>query len=774
MSFEDAGETPAEKQTARSARSSASVLASALVALTVAPTLVLAQSDGDNTRDEDIEEVVVRGEKKSAYRVEDTSTAGIFDMALSDTPFNVGVITEEFIEDRQLFTLRDAVLSNASVTRTHSHSSTSAQFNIRGFGLNADRLGYLINGVPVAANDAPPAHVSALDRIEVLKGASTLYYGAGEPAGVINYVYKRPLAEARYSISTTVGEYSDYRAELDATGPLGSGELLYRFTLGWRDSESAVDFDYAKDLAPTFQLQWQPSDNTTLRFIGEYVDHESNPLSQDAIYLNGDYIDAPENTYYGFSTDYEEQESVGVQLHLDHVFSDTLKLRAQAGWKDGGRDAGNSGYMVPLPFVIPGINDPANGILARSAFDQRREAESQYLAAHLAWDTQTGGLDHEIVVGLNYSESEITNIGYFNSLIGVLPRLLGGDFSVLATLPPSANVFDPVTVAYDHQTNFGDSPPFYRDIWQYDNLGLNFQDAISIPDWNLQLLLGLRYTTSGAETILSVEEDGSPGPGFGPDTDESALIPRVGAVYDFNDDQSIYFSYGETFKPPFTNSLDRNGNPITEPETGVQYELGWRGSFFDESLSATMAIYDLTKENIVVATGVPNVSDVSGEQRSRGVELDLTGRINDYWDLYFSYAYTSTEVIDAGTSSQTEGDRFAGVPRHKAVLWNNFSLEWTGISGLSFGYGIDYMSEALAGALIDPLALTFGNVATPAQGAVHNANLTYVTDTDFGNLNLNLGFTNVTDRDYVLNTSNTLFARRGQPRTVLLTATVTF
>lgn len=750
------------------------LLLSTAAALALTPPTSTAQVEEDADSSDSIEEVVVRGEKESSYRVEDTSTAGLFDMALSDTPFNVGVITEEFIEDRQIFTLRDAVLSNASVTRTHSHSSTSSQFNIRGFGLNADRLGYLINGVPVAANDAPPAHISALERIEVLKGASTLYYGAGEPAGIINYVYKKPLDEARYSISTTIGEYSDYRAELDATGPLGSDQLLYRFTLGWRDSEGPVDFDYARDFAPTIQLQWQPSENTTLRFIGEYVEHESNPLSQDAIFLNGSYIDAPENTYYGFSTDYEEQESLGVQLHLDHVFSDTLKLRAQLGWKDGGRDAGNSGYMVPLPFVIPGINDPANGILARSAFDQRREAESQYFAAHLAWDTEFAGLNHDIVVGLNYSENEITNIGYFNSLIGVLPALLGGDFSVLATLPPSANVFDPVTVSYNHLTNFGDSPPFYRDIWQYDNLGLNFQDAIEIPDWNLQLLLGLRYTTSGAETILSVREDGSLGPGFGPDTDESALIPRVGAVYDFSDTQSIYVSYGETFQPPFTNSLDRNGNPITEPEIGVQYELGWRGSFFNDSLATTLAVYDLTKENIIVATGVPNVSDVAGEQRSQGIELDLTGRVNDYWDLYFSYAYTSTEVVDAGSSSQTEGDRFPGVPRHKAVLWSNFSLDWTGITGLTFGYGVDYMSEALAGALVDPIALTFGNVVTPAQGVVHNANIGYVTDTDFGNLNLNLGFTNVTDRDYVLNTSNTLFARRGQPRTVLLTATMTF
>ncbi|MEM6710213.1 MAG: TonB-dependent receptor plug domain-containing protein [Pseudomonadota bacterium] len=168
--------------------------------------------------DQQVEELVVEGTRLSSYRVEDTSTAGIFDMPIEETPFNIGVITEEFIKERQIFTLREAVLSNAAVKRTHSHSSTTASFNIRGFNLNADRLGYLINGVPVASFDAPPAHVSALERIEVLKGAAALYYGAGEPAGVINYVYKRPQADRatrcpRPSVSsTTIGPSSTQRA----------------------------------------------------------------------------------------------------------------------------------------------------------------------------------------------------------------------------------------------------------------------------------------------------------------------------------------------------------------------------------------------------------------------------------------------------------------------------------------------------------------------------------------------------------------------------------
>ena len=730
----------------------------------------------------DIEEVVVIGFQTSAFRREETSTAGIFDMALEDTPFNVGVITEALIEDRQIFTLRDAVLSNASVTRQHTHSSTSVNYNIRGFGLDLDRLGFLVNGVPVAATDAPPAHVSSLDRIEVLKGASTLYYGAGEPAGVVNYVYKTPQEEAQYAISATVGQFSDYRAELDATGPVGSSDLLYRFTVGWRDSESVVDNDFLKDFAPTLQLQWSPSDATTLRFIGEYVEHESNPIVQDAFYFDGDYLDLPKSDYYGFSTDYEDQESIGLQLHLDHEFNSDLKLRAQAGYQDGGREAGNSGYMTPLPFVIDGFNDPANGLLARSAFDQQREAETQYLAAHIAWNTQTAGLTHEIVIGANYAESEIKNVGSFNSALQAIPSILAGDLSILETVPPSVNIFDPEPVlAYDHRTNFDDSPPFYRDLWQYGNLGLNLQDAIKIPEWNLQFLLGLRYSYADFNPILSLQEDGSPGVGIGAReanvTSDDEWIPRVGVIYDVGDNHSVYASYGESWLPPFGTDLDINREPIAEPEIGVMYEMGWRASFFENKLTSTVAVYELTKENIVVPTFDPEVSELSGERRSRGVEIDLTGRFSNFWDIYVSYAYTDTEIIEAGPINQageSAGDPFPGIPEHKLVLWNTVSLDWTGVSGFSIGYGFDYMSETSASALVDAATLQFGPVDTPAQGVVHNANLNYETDLAFGKLNFNLGVTNLTDKAYVLNTVNTLFARRAPRRQVLLTTQLSF
>ncbi|MEM1434817.1 MAG: TonB-dependent receptor [Pseudomonadota bacterium] len=720
-----------------------------------------------------LEEMVVREARLSAYRVEDASSGTLFSLPVDETPFNIGIVTEALIDELQLDTLEEAVLTNASVNRSHLHTSTVPGYFIRGFSLDPDRLGFLVNGVPVTSGDTPPAHTSALSRIEILKGTSALYYGAGEPAGVINYVYKEPEETARYRLQTTIGQFDEYRAELDATGSLGSNRLLYRFTLGWEDSKGVIDYDYSRDFAPTLQLLWKPTDATSVRLIAEYVEHEGNPVIANAVFLDGRYLIGPEEQYLGLTTDYENSDSEGVQLHVDHEFTETLKLKAQIGYKEGGRETGNSGYLAFLPLTIPGIVDREAGLAMRSAFDQNRSAESEYAAAHLAWDRNLFGSSHQFVVGLNYSRSEVTNVAFFNSVTTLLPELFSGNFAALSALPPSVNVFDPVAVPYDHRTNFGDSPPFSRDTFAYDNFGLNLQDAIDIPSMNLHVLIGLRYARSGFEDLVSLDTEGNPSFFDVGDEDQDAWVPRAGIVYDINDDHNVFFSYGESFNPPFSSSLDLEGNFITEPETGEQYELGWRGKFFGGRLSSTISLYELTKQNIIVPTGVPNVSSVAGEQRSRGAELDLSGKPTDGWDLYFSYAYTDTEVIEAGTSAQSPGDPLPGVPDNKLVFWNNFSLGWTGIDGLRFGYGLEYVSGSLA-ATVDFSTLSFGEAVVPSQGTVHNANLSYSRTTSLGELFLNLGVKNLTDRVYVLNTSNTIAAKRGQPRTVLLTASMAF
>lgn len=740
-----------------------------------------------------LEEVeLTAGREVFTFAETNASTATMIDLSLEETPFNIGVVNEALIDDLQIDRLEDAILLNASVVRSHSHSSNATQYIIRGFSLQTDRAGYLVNGVPVSSFDAPPAHTSALERIEVLKGAASLFYGAGEPAGVINFVYKDPLPEEQYSIKTTVGSYDKYSAEFDATGPI-TENFFYRFTLGVQDSKGVVDYDYSKDFAPTLQFQWNPFEKTSIRLIAERVEHEGNPISSNVFYLNDDWLELSKSTYYGFSTDFEEQESDGIQLMLEQEITDDLKFVAQGGYKKGNREAGNSGYLIappglaiPGPFLpIPGlqpVTDFDNGISSRSAFDQQRGSETSYAGGHFIWEKELAGMEHQLLIGANYSKTKIKNQGYFNSIAGPVPVLLNpfstpaeqaAAFAQLFALPPAVNIFDPDNPAYDHLTNYEDSPPFTQTKLEYEEFGINLQDAINIPELNLSILAGLRYSESKSSQSESFGQDGAAGV-IRDDVSESAWVPRIGGVYGITDDHSIYASYAQSYLPQGGLAIDRNDNLITEPEEGTQYELGLRSSWFDGKLSSTIAIYDLTKENILGQDPIdPDASVLVGEVRSRGLEVDVTGQINDFWNIYLSYAYTDTEVIDAGTGTQGPGDRFLGVPYNKLVIWNSFDLDGIGLDGFTFGYGIDYMDDGYGNGPISA-TLTSSPTDLPAQGIIHNMNITYTTELDFGELYINLGVKNITDHFYVLNTTDVTFAKRGEPRTFYLTAGLTF
>ena len=134
-----------------------------------------------------------------------------------------------------------------------------------------------------------------------------------------------------------------------------------------------------------------------------------------------------------------------------------------------------------------------------------------------------------------------------------------------------------------------------------------------------------------------------------------------------------------------------DGNPF-EPEQGEGFEVGVKAEFLDGELLATLAYFDITKQN--VATGDPNnpfFSVATGEQQSQGVELDLTGEILPGWNVIASYAYTDAEVTEDNTVPV--GNRLFNVPEHSASLWSTYEIQSGDLAGLGFGLGFNFVGE---------------------------------------------------------------------------------
>jgi iron complex outermembrane receptor protein len=216
-------------------------------------------------------------------------------------------------------------------------------------------------------------------------------------------------------------------------------------------------------------------------------------------------------------------------------------------------------------------------------------------------------------------------------------------------------------------------------------LGIYLQDQIAFSD-NFKLLIGGRFDTVDQNQFDRLSDTRTI-------QYDEAFTPRIGIVYQPIQPISLYASYSRSFAPNFAQSAN---NTFLEPERGTQYEVGVKVDFNDK-LSATLAAYEITKTNI--ATPDPNDPDnfsvPIGEQRSRGIELDISGEILPGWNIIAAYGYTDAEITQS--NDLRVGSRVPRVPEHKVSLWTTYQFRQGDLQGLGFGLGLYYLSDRVGG-----------------------------------------------------------------------------
>ena len=294
--------------------------------------------------------------------------------------------------------------------------------------------------------------------------------------------------------------------------------------------------------------------------------------------------------------------------------------------------------------------------------------DSFELQTNVVGEFSTGSIDHTLLAGVDLNRRRDD---------GTVAR---GDLSVINVL----NIFDP---DYDSLVtpDFDTAPVVLSSEGNIDSLGIYLQDQITLLD-NLKLLVGLRYDTADQESLNANFRNP-----VGTETSrfDDAFSPRVGLVYQPIEEVSLYASYSQSFAPNFGNTAD--GEPL-EPERGEQFELGTRAELLEGRLVANLALFNITKENVATTDpDEPLFSIAVGEQRSRGVELDVIGEILPGWDIAANYAYTDTEITE--DNDGLEGNQLFGVPEHNANLWTTYDIQTGPLSGLGLGIGINFVGE---------------------------------------------------------------------------------
>lgn len=239
------------------------------------------------------------------------------------------------------------------------------------------------------------------------------------------------------------------------------------------------------------------------------------------------------------------------------------------------------------------------------------------------------------------------------------------------------NIYNPMYLG----SSIADGAPTLNLDSQNDWFGLYLQDQIKLP-FNLNMLAGFRYDS--AESSLTINS-GTPTK----NSRQDSLTPRGGLVWQPMPEISIYGSYTENFTGINGGGI---GGALLPPESAQQWELGMKTELFDKRFLATLAWFDLTKQNVAVFNGNTGFSEAIGEARSAGLELDIKGEILPGWNVISAYAYTPDAKTTKGNANEI-GQRFQGVPRHGGSLFTSYELQTGILHGLKFGGGVSVRSS---------------------------------------------------------------------------------
>lgn len=600
-------------------------------------------------------EVVGRGQSGD-YHQQESSGATRTDTPLREVPQAVRVMPRQLVDDIGAVRLDDTLDYVSGVSRQNNFGGQWDNFAIRGLAGNENTgLGFLLNGFAGNRGFNAPRDTANIERIEFLKGPAAALYGSSEPGGTVNIVTKKPRFSAAHSAETYIGSYDLYRLAVDSTGPL-TESLAYRINAAVEDRGSFRDkIDSERQFfAPA--LTWVLGTGTVLNYEAEYL-RQKAPLDRGVIAIGGRFDTVSRTRFLGEPNDGDIViENLTHQLSLDHQLNDAWRTRIGLAYKTGTLD----GYSTE---ARPALN---GSILTRQRRYRDYASEDLSLQAELIGSFTTGALRHDLLTGFET---------YRFDLDQRMLRVNGSPYGI--------DVFNPV---------YGQTPPPLAPNTDTSERQLNtawfIQDQIGLSErW--KLLAGLRI--DHFDQRIDNHRNNTVRK-----QDHIAHSPRIGLSYLATPQWSLYVSAGTTFRP--NTGIDRFDQAF-DPETGRALEAGIKYESADGRLGANAAIFDIRKKNVLTRDPADsNYSVAAGEVRSRGLEFDLSGRIDRFWRVTASFAYLDAKVT-RDNNPQLEGKPLLNVPRTSASLLAVREAPLTDGSRYGIGGGLSYVGERAGDAL---------------------------------------------------------------------------
>ncbi len=650
------------------------------------------------------------------------------DTPLIETPQAISVITRDQMEAQGVQTLRQVTAYTAGAVSNY-FDARSDTFKARG----GDVTQYLDGMVRFIGywNDTRPDPYT-LERVEFLRGPSSVLYGQGSVGGVLNLTSKSPQAEPLREVQVQLGSNARKQIAADMTGKLTEdGQWLYRLVAVGRDSDTQVDHvrDDRLVIAPT--VTWKPSAATSLTLQLTHQKDKSGSLigffPWQGTQLPNRYGQIPTNTFIsepGWDRYNSESTSWGYLFshQIDSAWTVRQNLRRSVSEVD---------YRTLYTSFAA---NAALGRPARPVFN----ADNRTVLRDASWTLGNARMllvDTQVEGKLRWGDTEHTVLGGLD-----VQRNHWGQ-QTWRSVAPAIDVYNPV---YGNFTAPSASALARVPSVAQRQLGFYAQDQIKWGRWTATL--GLRHDNAKSDT------EGRPAAA----ADDKAWTKRAGVTYQMDGGWAPYAGYSESFQP--LGGANVYGTPF-KPQRGEQWEAGVKWQPPGQGISAFAAVYQLREKNRKTTDPTNPLNSLQiGEVKVKGFEAEMTASLARSWDWTVGYAFTDAKISRSNTGDQ--GTPVASTPRHTASTWLSHRFASSGRGGWTVGAGVRYTGSQWSGT---------SAISTPAA-TLADAMVAY----DAGDWRVAFNVVNLADKVHITQCLARGDCFYGQARTYTLTSTYRF
>ena len=685
------------------------------------------------------------------YVATDSAVGTKTNTPLKETPQSISVVGKEQIRDQGAQSVQEATRYVPGVfADPFGPDSRGDSSIVRGLAGQ-----YFIDGLRATygySQTMAPIEPYALERIEVLRGPSSMLYGQAPTGGIINVASKLPSELPYTEVGVDYGSFDFKQVRLDSTGALTKdGKWLYRIVGLARDADTQVDYVDNDRLMLAPSITYRPTNNTSISVLGNFRDDHSGSTQQ---FMPAEGVLFPNtrtgerlshSTFAGEPGDYYDTESQSVSAFVDHKFSDSLKLHHASRYAhtENGYDSTYAAILTPsrLSFInaalvsaVQGSINPAlpdgtpllNGAnapfldgtrseVARARTITFQETDIFNTDTNLTAKFSTGWVNHTLTGGADYMQF-VTNQKNAGTLVdnllttnGLTPlgqaymSGISGAFGFGGALQPRFDLYNPKYGQSNYLLSLtdllvsADNPALAsRPQETQTQTGLYIQDQIKLGPWTG--VFGIR------QDWLSAEQKGAP------DENDTATTGRAALMYNFDFGLTPYVSYSTSFAP-------QPGQPVGDhilatvygqtlrpagPLEGEQVEIGFKYQPNGAPFAINAALYELKEENQIVQPDILFDGIQGASVKVRGFEIEALGKVTPELKIIGTYSYTDAiyekypELFPyaSGIPAFMEGKRVDGIPQHLASLWAIYSVQDGPLRGLSFGGGARYVGSA--------------------------------------------------------------------------------